>query len=213
MRRLVGFSLLAVIVAAGCSSSKPPPFASPTTEAPSNGKPTGSFTKIAEQTNDGLHWRLSQAPGANGTTCWKIETGPAVDLVDSALSCSPPPTASADPSFNAEFPFATGATTGHDIVVGLVHKPITDAQFQFIDPATKNLTTAKPVWIDKQNGNFVWAGKSKPLAGSVQVTLADNSKLDCGPGDIQSAGQLGDKTAQQIVKKRQLDWTCTFDVP
>jgi hypothetical protein len=212
MRRFVGPGLIALVIGAGCNSSSSPPFASPTTETRSTREPTGAFTKIAEQTNAGLHWRLSQAPGAGGQTCWKLETGPSVDLIQSALECSPPPQADVGADFNAEFPFETGATTNHDIVVGLVHQAITDAQFQFIDPRTKMITNGKPVFIDRETGTIVWAGPSRPYVASVLTTLNDGSKLDCGPGDIQSASQLSDKTEQQILKKRQLVWTCTMEV-
>jgi hypothetical protein len=210
MRRLVGVSLLATIVVAGCGSSSPP-FATPTTETRSTGTPTGAFTKVAEKTSDGLHWRLSNAPGAGGTTCYKLETGPSVDLIQSAMQCPNPPTKTATPDFNTEFPFETGATTAHDIVVAVTRHPINDAQIQFVVPAGAPAKTAKPVYIDKQNGVVVWAGKSRPFVGGMQITLSDNSKIDCGPGDVQSASQLSGKSDPDILKARQFVWSCIVD--
>ncbi|HET9729756.1 MAG TPA: hypothetical protein VFR41_10065, partial [Acidimicrobiia bacterium] len=113
---IVGCIALAAV--SSCSSgSSGPAFAPPTTGAPSSIQPTGAFTKIAERTNDGLHWRLSQAPGAQGTTCWKLETGPSVDLIQSQVECRAAPSKVATADYNTELPFATSATTDHDIVV------------------------------------------------------------------------------------------------
>ena len=58
----------------------------------------------------------------------------------------------------------------------------------------------------------MWAGKSRPLMAAAQITMADNSKIDCGPGDIQGSAQLDDKTEKQILKARQFVWTCIMDV-
>lgn len=206
---------LAVSVAAsgcGSSSEKTIPFSPPATGAPpfsalGGAKPAGGFTELAHDTNDGLSWKLSQGPGTDGATCWKLETGPSVDLIQSQVECRYPADAKATDDFNTEWPFETGAKTDHDIFVGIVRKPITDAQFQFVGDKT-----AKPVYIDKKHGLVVWAGKSRPLMAAAQITMPDNSKIDCGPGDVQSSAQLADKTDAQIIKARQFVWTCITDV-
>jgi hypothetical protein len=198
-----------LLALAACSSSGGGhTLVTPSTEVHATEQPTGSYAQVAKATNDGLSWRLSKAPNNNGDTCWKLETGPSVDLIQSAVMCDGPPQTTAGADFNTDFPFETGATTPHDIAVGLVHQPIQDAQFQFIDPTTKNITNAKPTYINKDDGTVVWAGKSKPYLAAATITLKDGSKIDCGPGDIQSAQQLFDKTAAQILKKRQYVWTC-----
>jgi hypothetical protein len=47
---------------------------------------------------------------------------------------------------------------------------------------------------------------------AVQITLTDDSKIDCGPGDIQNADQLAGKTDQQILQARQFVWTCIMHI-
>jgi hypothetical protein len=206
---------LAVTVAlggCGSSSEKSIPFSTPTTGAPpfsalGSAKPAGAFSEVAHDTNDGLSWKLSQAPGTGGATCWKLETGPSVDLIQSQVECRYPTNPRATDDFNTEWPFETGAKTGHDIFVGFVRKPIKGAEFQFVDNST-----AKPVYINNDNGTVVWAGKSRPFMAAAQIMMADNSKIDCGPGDIQASAQLADKTDVEIVKARQFVWTCIMDV-
>ncbi len=211
---LVAGCLAVGVAVSGCGSSsgKTIPFAPPTTGAPpfsalGSAKPAGAFTELAHDTNDGLSWKLSQAPGTAGATCWKLETGPSVDLILSQVECRYPTNPKATDDFNTEWPFETGAKTDHDIFVAFVRKPIKDAQFQFVGDKT-----AKPVYIDKKNGVVVWAGKSRPFMAAAQITMPDNSKIDCGPGDIQAAAQLADKSQRQILKARQFVWTCITDV-
>jgi hypothetical protein len=204
----LGCLAAAIAISACGSSGGRHTLVTPSTEVRAPEQPSGAYTKVANGTNEGLSWRLSKAPNKNGDTCWKLETGPSVDLIQSAVMCDGAPKSGVGADFNTDFPFETGATTPHDIAVGLVHQAIQNAQFQFIDPTTKNITTAKPTFIDKQNGTVVWAGKSKPYLAAATITLADGSKIDCGPGDIQSAQQLSDKTEAQILQKRQFVWTC-----
>jgi hypothetical protein len=150
-RRRFGLSCAALALIAGCSSSaKSIPFATPTTQAPSPEQPTGAFRKLAERTNGGLHWKLSQAPGNNGHTCWRLETGPPVVLIQSALECRAPADPNAGTDFNTEFPFETDTTTGYDIVVGFVRRPVKNAQFQYVGGKT-----ADPVFVDKKQGVVV----------------------------------------------------------
>jgi hypothetical protein len=202
----------AAVSGCGSSSHKAIPFSPPTTGAPpfsalNSPKPAGTFAELVHDTNDGLSWKLSQAPGTDGATCWKLETGPSVDLTLSQIECRKAADPKATDDFNAEWPFETGAKTDHDIFVAFVRKPINDAQFQYVGDKT-----AKPVYIDKDKGIIVWAGKSRPFMAAAQITMPDGSKLDCGPGDIQSSTQLDGKTDQQILKARQFVWTCTIDV-
>jgi len=211
---LLAGCLAVAATATGCGSSseKAIPFSPPTTGAPpfatvGPSKPAGAFTELAHDTNDGLSWNLSQAPGTGGGTCWKLETGPSVDLIQSQIECRYPTDPKATDDFNTEWPFETGAMTGHDIFVGFVRKPIEDAEFQFVGDKS-----AKPVYIDKDTGTVVWAGKSRPLMAAAQITMADSSKIDCGPGDIQASAQLTNKSDAEIVKARQFVWTCIMDV-
>jgi hypothetical protein len=81
---------------------------------------------------------------------------------------------------------------------------VNDATFQFTDHSTR-----KPVFIDKDQGIVVWAGKSRPFVGSVAL-IVDNGDFGCGPGDITSADQLAGKTEREVLDARQFVWTC-FD--
>ena len=193
----------AVALLAACSSSKHVTYVTPTTGARSTAKPAGPFKEIAHGTDDGLSWKLSEAGGPAGTTCFKLETAPTVDLIQSDVECPPTPNPNAGDDFNTEFPFETGAKTDHDIVVGVVRKPLKSAEFQFVDGPN-----AKPKFLDKKRGIVVWAGKSRPFVGSVALTLEDGFDLGCGPGDIQSAEDLGGKPEKQLLDARRFVWTC-----
>ena len=210
--RRAAYVCASVALVGACSSSKTAiPFSPPTTGAPpfstsAGVKPAGAFTEIAHDTNDGLSWKLSKAPGTNGGTCWKVETGPSVDLIQTDVECRAALAAGVPDDIATEWPFETGAKTDHDIFVAFARKPIKDAQFQYVDGKT-----AKPTYLDKKNGVVAWAGKSKPTMAAAQITMADDSKIDCGPGDVQSSSQLADKSEKEISEARQFVWTCIAD--
>ena len=101
-RWAIGFVCAAVALTA-CSGDDDDTPAIPTTTPDQttplvttpNGEPKqeGDFVQVADGDDDGLEWTLYRAPATAGGTCWKLETKPAVDLLQEPLHCqSPTPT-------------------------------------------------------------------------------------------------------------------------
>jgi hypothetical protein len=170
-----------------------------------NGEPVqeGDFVEVANGDDDGLEWTLYRAPAAAGGTCWKLETEPAVDLLQEPTHCqSPVPTE--ERWFRIDSPYATGATEDHDIVVVSVPEKVKSATVQFVDESEE----AEPTFLDEENGLVVWAGKSRPFLGSMTITMPDGYEVACGPGDISNALQLSEEPEPKILETRRHPWTC-----
>jgi hypothetical protein len=187
-----------------------PPASETATQLPPAGppapQPTGAFTQAATGASGGLEWTLSKGPGTRNSTCWKLETTPPVDLLDKGPVCLLPK----DPKvvgrgLAVQFPFQSGATGAHDIVVGIAppSERVRDVRFDFT-----NTATAPPTYLDKNNGIVVWAGNSRPFLGAGTITLADGATLGCGPGDVVGIDQLLGKSEQQLLDYRKYPWGC-----
>ncbi|MGQ0826390.1 MAG: hypothetical protein ACT4OX_15405 [Actinomycetota bacterium] len=169
-----------------------------------NGEPAreGEFEELASGDDDGLEWTLSRAPASGGGVCWRLETNPELDLVREPTHCDSAVPPDTPLGFRIDFPYSSGITTDHDIVVGVVPAPIDSAEFGFADG-----TSAEPTYLDEEAGIVVWAGASRPVAGSVDIA-AEGLRYGCGPGDVTSALQLYGQSDAQLIDARQFVWTC-----
>ena len=185
----------------------PPPAAETTSQLPVAGppapQPVGAFAAVASGNKDGLAFTVSRAPSTLGGTCWRIETTPKVDILDTTQRCYPARDPKEDRALAVEFPFQSGATGANDIVVGVVPEQVKDATFAFSDGST-----AKPVVLDNGQGVIVWAGKSRPFAGALTMTMADGAVFGCGPGDVTKPEQITGLTERQLLDDRKFFWSC-----
>ena len=84
-----------------------------------------------------------------------------------------------------------------------VPEEIATAEVEFVDKSK-----ADPSFVDKHSGVVVWAGKSRPIAGSMTITMPDGYEVGCGPGDVTNALQLSDEEEAKILETRRHPWTC-----
>src|ERR1700741_3779398 len=85
-----------------------------------NGEPAreGDYVEVASDESGGVAWTLSQAPASGEGVCWKLDVEPELDLVIEAEHCSSPvPSDQVPLAMLVDFPYATGITTDHDLVI------------------------------------------------------------------------------------------------
>ena len=64
--------------------------------------------------------------------------------------------------------------------------------------------TRRPVPVDA-DGLALYAGSREPVLGAMTITLADGTKLDCGPGTINGPSDVGSGDA---VDAFDAPWNC-----
>lgn len=211
--RGIAVAVSAVLVLAACSGddddggaslTTTPDVTTPLVTSP-NGEPVreGDWEEIASSDDGGVAWTLSRAPAAGGGVCWRLETDPELDLVTQPEHCNSPLPPEASRVLRMDFPYASGITTDHDIVVGVLPEEIVSAEFGFSDG-----TLAEPTYLDKEGGIVVWSGPSRPAAAAVTIELTDGVEVGCGPGDVVSPLELTDLPDERLIDARQFVWTC-----
>jgi hypothetical protein len=166
-------------------------------------EPPAGFEVVASGRSGGLGWTLSSKPGDDGATCWHLDTEPEVEQLQSDTECLRKYDPKLPRAFATEFPFGTAATGNHDIVVAIVPGRVRKAAFGFA-----NGDRSEPTYLDEDAGVVLWAGESRPYLAGVAITLADGTRLGCGPGDTTSASQLEGRTEAELLDIRQFVWTC-----
>ena len=127
--------------------------------------------------------------------------------------CVPSLTESGDPADEAQFVVDASDRSVYEMIGALVPRGAT-AVLTMGDGTTRTL----PV---DANGLALYVGPPAPIAGYLEVTLADGTKLACGPGSVTSASDAtgggplasdGEVDPIRQAKLRAQPWGCeTFE--
>ncbi len=198
-----------------------PRSAAPAVRAPSPGQivstaavvtPAGDFAPVASGEAAGVSYRVFRSPSSAGGTCWRVEATPAFDAVAGAGAdghrCVPAATASDDSTDQVQFVVDASARSVFEMIGVLLPAGAT-AQLTLADGRTQPLAP-------DLGGLAIYAGPASPIAGYVEVTMPNGSKLACGPGSVTSPSDVGadgeTSGLGQVLDLRGSPWSClTFE--
>jgi hypothetical protein len=164
-------------------------------------KPDGAFATMKSGTTNGVQWALQQAPGTEGSVCWRWQATP--PLPEAGLKqpgtprCFKPAGKDADPEDMVAFVVDGNGTGKYDALAAWLPAGAKDVKIGFVGGKVESLPAGTLV---------VWVGPNKPVKGYLGVTLADGTKLDCGAGAIATPADLGDPRVTENVA--EAPWGC-----
>jgi hypothetical protein len=170
-----------------------------------NPEPAGSYVTVQSGNTDGVTWALQRAKSTvAGYECWRWQSTPTIAIVAADAHgnrCIPVIDPTDDPSNQAVFVASSNGKGKFDLLA--IRLPV-NARSVAVSPIGGQATTA-PASGDA----FVWVGPVADKAGFAVVTLADGTRLLCGPGSITLPS---DWSSVDATKKAQLmasPWACT----
>ena len=180
-------------------------------------EPVGPYTQVADGSMSGVTYHVFRSASSKGGTCWRVDATPAYDdpIARGADRhvCVPSLTESGDPADEAQFVVDASDRSVYEMIGALLPHGAT-AVLTMGDGTTRTL----PV---DANGLALYVGPPAPIAGYLEVTLADGTKLACGPGSVTSASDAtgggplasdGEVDPIRQAKLRAQPWGCeTFE--
>ncbi len=195
--------------------------AAPEVRAPSPGQivaigsvtdSTGDYGQVAGGDTAGVSYRVFRSGSTAGGTCWRVEATPAFDAVAGGGAdghrCVPATVAEDDPTDQVQFVIDASARSVFEMI-GVVLPAGATAQLTLADGTTQPL-------VANGDGLAIYVGPASPIAGYVEVTMLDGSKLACGPGSVTSPSDVGadgeGSGLGQVLDLRGTPWSClTFE--
>jgi hypothetical protein len=183
--------------------------------APAVDTPSTPFWPLATGTTAGVTYQVSRAGSRDGGSCWRTTTMPPYDAVigngPEHDVCLRNVSGSDDPADQVQFVVDAGQQSYFEML-GVQLPPGATAVLTLGDGTTTPM-------VPGPTGLALYVGSAAPIAGYLEVTLADGTKLACGPGSVTSAseatgatnGPAGTNTGSDINRQLELrgqPWAC-----
>jgi hypothetical protein len=180
----------------------PPSAADLALKTPAPITPIGPYRTVRTGTDQGVAWTLQQAPGRNGSTCWRWSSTPPLAVVQPSYltdtRCVAAPSPNDDLADQINFVLWTDGTKANTAaVVAVVPPSLTQATLGFVGGTTA------PAAID--NGLLVWVGPSSASLGYVGFDH-NGTQINCGIGAVSSPGDLSNDSL--VGDGFHAPWSC-----
>ncbi len=164
--------------------------------------PIGPYRTVRTGNDGGVAWTLGQAPGRNGTSCWRWSSTPPLEVVQpnyqTDTRCIAPASADDDPADQVEFVLWTDGTKAPTAaVVAAVPPGITQATLGFVGGRTEPATIT--------DGLLTWVGSSAEPLGYVGFQSGDTT-IACGVAAVSSPADLTNDTL--VGDSFHAPWSC-----
>ena len=162
----------------------------------------GPYVPVFRSSAGGTPVAILRAPGRDDWTCWKVDSDQPAALTGDQRPgggiCIPPvlDTASDDERF--AIPIDADATASYELI-GILVPPGSTVEVVLAN------RQRMPMTVD-QSGLAVYAGAAQPPAALVTVHTPSGTNLVCGPGPINSLGDVDAISSPESL--RGLPWNC-----
>lgn len=147
--------------------------------------PNTPFVPLTSGTTAGVTYQVFRAGSRAGGSCWRTTALPQYDAVIGVGNdhdvCLPNVSATDDPSDQVQFVVDAGELSPFEML-GVQLPPGAVAVLTLGDGTTTTM-------VADPSGLALYVGPASPIAGYLEVTLADGTKLACGPGSVTSAAE------------------------
>ena len=164
---------------------------------------TGPFVPVFQGSAGTTAIEITQAPGTDGWTCWKVASTPPYIGIErstrqSGAMCIPPVTDVASDDEKFGIPIDANDQTPYELI-GVVVPPGSSADLTLLDGRTQPMTVTP-------GGLALYAGPPEPAAALVHIHTPRGGDLVCGPGPINTESDIAKVTDARSI--RSDPWNC-----
>ena len=165
--------------------------------------PTGPYAPVRTGSTDGVAWGIERAPGRQGTTCWRLNSGTAsVDASEAAARCIAPIFPGESPSAAIRFAVRPVGVGPLEALVVLFKGRLGAARLGFRD------ATWQDADYDAELDALVWVGSSGSEPLFLEIVLASGATVTCAPGMIMSMRDVAALDVGEAAEAAIQPWAC-----